>query len=210
MPDHTDDAAAAGDRRAATPELPGDGGVLARVRRRTANVVVLPGGLAAVLVVGGWLWPRWFAGLGPSLLGGLAVALCLLAAALLAHRAHLWTLAGEAARDWPPVADRDPAPADERWVRGTCAEPRALHATGGPSLWRRARRHPRQVLPLRTDRGSLAAGEAVTLHGRRDAVLPRAGDALRVRAIAARGPFLIGRPSDGALFVADRWSFSSL
>lgn len=181
-----------------------DGGVLSRVRGRTSRTVVAPAAAAAVLVVVGWLWPRWFGGVGASLLGGAAVVLCLLVTGVLARRARLWALAEEIARQWP-----DPAAGDERWPRATCAEPRALHATGGPSIWRRARKHRRHVLGVRAASGPLAEGQAVTLHGRTDGLLPSAGDELRVCAATPRGPFLLGRPADGALFVADRWSYAT-
>jgi hypothetical protein len=67
---------------------------------------------------------------------------------------------------------------------------------------------PAHLLPVRTADGPLAEGRAVLVHSRSDSLLPGPGDNIEVHALGTRGPFLILRLSDRAVFPADCWVLS--
>lgn len=190
----------------------GDGGVLDRLRRRTGAAAVLPLVCAAVLAVSGWMWPAWLRGGGGLVFGALAVAVCLLAAGVLLKRARRWRGARAACDDWAQgwvngaVSARS-VPAG--WVKAVCTSGVPLHSGRGTvPMLRRERRYRSRVLPLKAVSGPLAAGEAVVVHARPDGAMPGRGDQLQVRVLHPRGPILIGRLEDGAVFAADRWSLA--
>lgn len=191
----------------------GDGGVLDRLRRRTATAAVIPLACAAALAVSGWVWPAWFAGTDGVVLGGLAVALCLFAAGVLLHRARRWHQARAEADAW--VRGWAEATVSARlvpagWAKAVCTTGVPLHSgRGAIPMLRRERRFRSGVLPLKAVSGPLAAGVAVVVHARRDGDMPKRGDQIQVVALRPRGPILIGRLDDGAVFAADRWSIGA-
>jgi hypothetical protein len=185
--------------------LPGDAGVPARVRNRTAgaaaSLLVLSGILAAL----GWGWPGGLSGAAGAVIGAVVIAVLVVAAGILLRRAALWARAARlAARvfDDPVTAGGLPA------VLGT---PVSLHPVrpGTPPI-RAGRRLRASVLPIRTVGGPLSGGRAVLVHARPDSLLPRPEDSIRVHALGSRGPFLLCRSADGVVFAADCWSFSTL
>jgi hypothetical protein len=184
----------------------GDAGVLSRMRRRTAGAGVIPLVCAIVLAGSGWFWPAWFSGSAGTLLGGLVVVLLLSATAVLLRRASLWRQAEAESETWVSAwAGADRAVPD--WVKAVCGEPTPLFAgRGAIPMLRRERRFPSRVLPVRTASGPLAAGFAVVVHARTDGAFPAPSDRIRVLALQPRGPILIGRLDDGAVFAADRWT----
>lgn len=188
-----------------------DDGVLRRVHRRTARASVAPAAVGLALALTGWGWPGWFEGAGGAVIGVAAVTLCALAAVLLARRARLWAAAVRAAAAWHAdgTGDDGTGSPPAAWATAVCGEPQPMFRPGRSALWRRARRYPAHIVALRAAAGPLAAGAAVTVHGRSDGLLPDRGDSFRVHAVSERGPFLLGRPADGALFAADRWIFTS-
>lgn len=188
-----------------------DDGVLRRVRRRTARAAAVPASVGVALALTGWGWPGWFTRTTGAVIGIAMVALCGLAAAVIARRSQLWSTADRCAAAWSDAAAdlRGAAISTAGWVAAACGAPQPLFRPSGTALWRRVRRFPAHVVALRAAAGPLATGEAVTVHGRPDGLLPSSGDALCVFVVAARGPYLVGRPVDGALFVADRWTFTA-
>lgn len=183
---------------------PGDGGVIARVRRRTTGLATLPLTIGLLLALTGWGWPRWLAGAGGLFLGGLGLALCLLAAGMLLRRARLWSRAAAEVTAWSQSRPDSTAPTG--WVKSACGSPVPLHSgRGSIPLLRRERRFPARVLPLKAAGGLLAAGYAVIVHARADGAMPAPGDELKVLALTPHGPILIGRV-DGVVFAADRWT----
>lgn len=188
--------------------LPGDAGVSARLRRRTAMAGVAPVTVGVVLAVTGWVLPGWLIGPVGAAVGVLLLILVAAAAGVLFRRAGLWAAAEAAATQWAERWSGDAAhAAPDGWVTAVCGAPAPLHAgRGAIPMFRRARRLPAVVLPLRAVSGPLAAGDAVVVHARRDGATPAHGDRLQVQALRPRGPILIGRLEDGAVFAADRWT----
>jgi hypothetical protein len=190
----------------------GDGGVLDRLRRRTGAAAVLPLACAAALVVSGWMWPAWLHGWGGFVFGALGVAVCLLAAGVLLNRARRWRGARTACDEW--VRGRAGGAVSARsvpagWAKAVCTSGVPLHSGRGTvPMLRRERRFRSRVLPLKAVSGPLASGEAVVVHARPDGAMPGRGDQLQVRVLHPRGPILIGRLDDGAVFAADRWSLA--
>jgi hypothetical protein len=187
--------------------------VLRRLTRRTAAAAAGPVVCAAALAVSGWGWPAWLSGLGGSVLGLIAVALCLLAAGVLLGRARRWRAAQADAdawvRGWAAGAVSARAVPDG-WAKAVCATGVPLHSgRGAIPMLRRERRFRSGVLPLKAVAGPLAAGQAVVVHARADEAMPKRGDQIQVRALQPRGPILIGRLEDGAVFAADRWSLGA-
>ncbi len=182
----------------------GDDGVLSRVRARTTVSGLTMMCVTALFALTGWVWPAWLAG-GP----GLVIGVVVVAAAggmglVLLRRARLWGLAAVRASSW--AGDLG----GPGWVNAVCGQARPMRRNSGPPMLRRVSKHAQIVLPLKAQFGPLAGGEAVMVHARADALAPTRDDDLRVYAITTRGPFLLGRPVDGALFVADRWIFAAL
>ena len=195
------------------PDVPGDAGTTRRVLRRTAAVTGTAAGLTVLLAVLGFLAPDWFVGVVGATIGGCAVALCAAGTAVIARRATLWSrtvrlarsLAGERADDGPSI---DGAGPHGPGVPARCGAPIRLHRPGsGLQIWSR-RRLPAHLLPVRTATGPLASGRAVIVHPRPDSLLPGPGDRIEVHALGRRGPFLLLRPDDGAVFAADCWVLS--
>lgn len=194
--------------------IAGDDSAIERVRRRTALAGVVPATCGAMLALAGWAWPGWLIGRTGAVVGGLTVALCLVAAAALLRRAYWWRQAESDATAWSTgraagvISALRAQPGPTGWVTGVCGAPAPLHrGRGSIPMFRRERRLPPVVLPLRTSAGPLAAGYAVVVHARTDRALPAPGDRLQVRVLAPRGPILIARLDDGVVFAADRWSF---
>lgn len=182
----------------------GDDGVLNRVRARTTFAGLTMMCATALFALTGWVWPAWLAG-GP----GLAIGVVVVAAAggmglMLLRRARLWGVAAVRASSW--AGDLG----GPGWVKAVCGQARPMRRNSGPPMLRRVSKHAQIVLPLRAQSGPLSAGEAVMVHARADALAPTRDDDLLVYAVTARGPILIGRPADGVLFVADRWTFAAL
>lgn len=189
---------------------PGDDGVIARVRRRTSVAASLPMTAGLLLALTGWWWPGWFAGRSGFFIGGLAVAVLLLAAGALVRRARLWARAVDEAAIWSrgcldgAISVRA-VPAG--WVKAACGAPVSLHAgRGSVPMVRRERRFASQVLPLKTVYGPLSAGQALVVHARADGAMLVRGDQIQALVLQSRGPILIGRLDDGAVFAADRWA----
>lgn len=189
---------------------PGDDGVIGRLSRRTAAAAILPLTVGVLLVLTGWLWPHWFTGRTGSLIGGLAAALLLLATGVLLRRARRWGRAALASASWSRdclAGEVSAGSMPPGWVKAVCGEPVPLHSgRGSIPLVRRQRRFASWVLPLKTAGGSLAAGHAVVVHARPDGAMLARGDPIQVLALQPRGPILIGRLDDGAVFAADRWT----
>ncbi len=194
-----------------------DGGVIARVQRRTAVAGATALAASVAIALCGWVAPGWFVGPAGTAVGSAVVVLCLAVAAVLFRRVALWRAAWRALRAAPLGCVPERGTAEGRtgeggtdWVPAACGTPMPFRGRNvGPAILRRARKHPPQVLPLRTRSGPLAAGQAVIVHARPDGKLPTAGGAVRVRAAAPRGPYLVAG-ADGTVFVADRWSSSLL
>ncbi|MEO7124530.1 MAG: hypothetical protein ABI382_08215 [Nakamurella sp.] len=192
------------------PRPPGDDGVSARVGKRTISAGVLPAVVAAALAITGWAWPGWFAGSAGTTFGMIAVALAVLAAAVLLRRSRMWVRAGRDARVWAEqwdVGEISPRAAVDGWVKAVCGAPAPLYlGRGSVPMFRRRRKLAPTILPLRTASGPLAAGHAVVVHARADGAALTQKDQIVVKALGARGPILIGRIDDGAVFAADRWT----
>lgn len=192
------------------PPAPGDCGTVDRIRRRTAAASLLPLAAGAGLAAAAWWRPGSVAGRGGIFLAALAVAFLALAAVMLLRRARWWAAAAGQVDGWTQewaAGAVSAAGAPPGWVTAVCGAPVPLHpGKGAIPLLRRQRRLPPCVLPLRTASGPLAAGRAVVVHARRDGALPARGDQIQVWALAPRGPILIGRLADGAVFAADRWT----
>ena len=199
-----------------------DAGVVRRVRRRTAGAAVGAGVLAVALAALGWGWPGWFAGAAGAVIGGCAVLACAAGAAMLARRAVLWSRAGllvaRVGRGEPPDPGAGSASgsggiSDSSGSSGSVAScgPAVPLRRSLPGAFRVRRNGlPASVLPLRARSGPLAEGRAVIVHPRTDQLLPRPGDSIEVHALGPRGPFLIVRAGDGAVFAADGWTLSLL
>lgn len=113
--------------------------------------------------------------------------------------------------DAAEFTDAEGEPGSDRpsagWVTAACGDPTPLHSGRGTiPLLRRQRQFPPHVLPLRTVTGPLASGFAVIVHGRPDRALPERDDRISAWVYGPRGPILIGRHADGAVFAADRWT----
>lgn len=190
--------------------MPGDAGVPVRVRTRTAVAGALL--LIPALLIGwtGWGWPGWLDGAAGVAFGGVLVAVLVAGAAMLLRRAVLWTRAAALAARLTSGAPSPPvdAPASGQAPHATVGPSVPLHATRPGAPLRR--RLPAQVLPIRAASGPLGRGRAVTVHMRSDSLLPRPGDSIAVHVLGTRGPFLLRRDSDGAIFAADSWLFSAL
>lgn len=189
---------------------PGDDGVIGRVRRRTAAAAVVPLTLGVLLVLTGWFWPGWLKHQSGFFIGGLVVALVLLAAGALLRRAGWWESAALEAATWTRACvagEVSPSCLLPGWSKAVCGTPVPLHSgRGSIPLVRRRRRFASWVLPLKTADGPLAAGYAAVVHARSDGAMPERGDRIQVLTLRPRGPILIGRLDDGAVFAADRWT----
>jgi hypothetical protein len=185
--------------------LPGDAGVPARLRTRTAlagaGLLLLAGILAAL----GWGWPGGLTGAAGTVIGAVVVAAPTVGAALLVRRAVLW---GRANRMSSRLTG-DPVTATG--LPAVCGSPVPLHPVrpGTPPI-RTGRRLRASVMPVRTVTGPLSGGQAVLVHARSDSLLPRPEDSIDVHALGRRGPFLLHRSEDGVVFAADRWLFSTM
>lgn len=191
-----------------TPPAPGDAGVTARLRRRTALAAWVPLTLLAVVAVTAWGRPGWATSGSAFGVAVLACALCSLAAGALIRRAARWRTATEAAAQWARRWQHGTgaaAPIPDTWRDAACGDPKPLHTGKALPVVRRERRLPAVVLPLRVSGGVLAEGQAVIVHARGDRLLPGRGDVLQVLVLGRRGPYLIGRVADGVVFAADRW-----
>lgn len=199
----------------------------ARLRRRTIAASVLPMIIAAAVAVSGWAWPGWMRGSGGSAFGIAVLVLAVAFCAVVVRRAQAWARASIEADRWSElwsahVPQQGPEPwstdtsagwsagegavAADAWVAGVCAEPAPIFKPRSSiPLIRRTRQYSPFVLPLRATSGPMAAGHAVVVHGRPDRAQPAADDRIVVRALAARGPILIGRLDDGVVFASDRW-----
>ena len=197
----------------AEPDVPGDAGTTRRVMRRTTAATGIAGAITILLAVLGFLAPGWFVGLVGASIGGCAIALCAAGTVVLARRTALWSRAARLARALADGHATGGTVTDAIGLRGPgatarCGEPIRLHRPGaGLQMWSR-RRLPTQLLPVRADSGPLASGRAVIVHPRPDSLLPGPGDSIEIHAMGRRGPFLILRPDDGAVFAADCWVLS--
>lgn len=186
---------------------PGDAGVLERLIRRPLQLVPLPAVLLLLTAVTAWGWPAWGTDGAGLVIAVLTAAVFVAAVMVMVGRARRWMRVRPVAASWAGTAGGG-APGDDRtgWVAAVCGPPTSLHAGSGRiPMVRPHRRFPAVVLPLRTVEGPLVAGVGVVVHGRRDLAVPAAGDDIRVHVSHPRGPFLIARRSDGAIFAADRW-----
>lgn len=185
--------------------LPGDAGVPARLRNRTALAAVALLLLAGVLAALGWGWPGGLTGAAGTVIGAVVVAAPTFGAAVLGRRALLW---GRATRLSAGLTD---GPVTAAGLPTVCGSPVPLHpARPGTPPIRTGRRLRAYVMPVRTVTGPLSGGQAVLVHARSDSLLPRPEDSIDVHALGRRGPFLLHRPEDGGVFAADRWLFSTL
>lgn len=212
--------------------VPGDAGVPQRVRTRTAIAAGVPATVGGLLALFGWGWPGWFRGPAGLVIGLCAVGACAATAAVLFRRAVLWGHAmrlsarltqaqpGDVADPARPLSGGGTGDSTDIRPRGTrsvdrlpavCGAAVPLHRLRpGTTRLLTGRRLRTHVMPLRTVSGVLADGDAVLLHPRLDASLPRPEDRIEVHPLGLRGPFLLLRPEDGAIFAADRWLFSAL
>jgi len=178
--------------------------VTRRVRSRTASAAVVAASFTALLAVLGWLAPGWFVGSAGAVIGGGAVAVCVAGVTVLAGRCARWSQAAELAG---LLAASVPGAAPPG-VPARCGTPVRLHQPRtGLQRWSRPRL-PAHLVPIRAAGGPLAAGHAVVVHPRPDALLLDPEDSIEVHALGRRGPFLIVRTADRAVFAADRWVFS--
>jgi hypothetical protein len=169
---------------------PGDGGVLFRLARRTAITAGVLGVAVLLITATGLLWPGWFARPAGLTVGVLLVVGCALAAVMLLRRSGSWTaLTASTLRDAPGIPT-------------VVGEPRPLHGPR-PTVVRR-RRYAAQVVPIRSTTGPWTSGAALIVHGRADGIALRADDDVVARWVHPRGPYLLQRPEDGALFAAER------
>lgn len=189
---------------------PGDDGVCARVGKRTASASLIPAFVAAALAFTGWAWPGWSVGATGIVIAVVAVAAAVFGTVVLVRRSRLWAQAEREARKWEAqwsaggVSEQSPP---EGWVRAVCGAPAPLfRGRGAVPMLRRTRTLAPVVLPLRTASGPLAAGHAVVVHARSDGAVLEEQARILVRTVQRRGPILIGRVDDGALFAADRWT----
>jgi hypothetical protein len=167
-----------------------DGGVLLRLARRTATTAGVLGVAVLLITATGLWWPGWFARPVGLTVGVLLVMGCTVGAVGLLRRSGSWTaLTAGALRDSPGVAT-------------VVGEPRALHGTR-PMVVRR-RRYAAEVVPIRSATGPWTGGAALIVHGRSDGVSLRADDDVVARWVHLRGPYLLQRTADGALFAAER------
>lgn len=181
----------------------GDDAVLARVTRRTRLAAGLPIAVAVVVAAAAWGWPGSATGASGVAIVAVAVAILLTPAVVLLRRVRLWTVAAKRATEWTGST----AQGHGNWAKAVCGPPVPLFKPAGSgSLLRRARKLPPVVVPVRAESGPLQRGEAVIVHARADGLIPESGDVLAVAAVSRRGPFLLGRAADGALFVADRFT----
>lgn len=188
-----------------SPEIgpAGDGGALARALRRTRRGAPWPAAAALVLAATAWWWPRWADDALRTAVAGAVVVMLAATTPVLVHRAALWRQAMLRRSEWDEGAESE----DRGWQRAVCGESMPLfRPKGAGSVLTRRRRFPPRVLPLRSRSGPLADGRAVIVLARSDGECPRTGDGLVVLSLGRRGPYLIGRTADRALFAAHRWS----
>lgn len=183
------------DETPVTAPAAGDDDVLARLARRTATTAGILG-ICVLLITGtGLWWPGWFARPVGLVIGIALIAVCTLGAVILLRRAGSWTAVGAASlRDQPGV-------------RAVVGEPRPLHRSDRVMI--RRRRFPAQVVPVRSASGPWADGAALLVHGRADGVQLHADDDVAAHWVTPRGPYLLERPADGALFAAERSTFGA-
>ncbi len=191
MPDPSEVPTAAG-----PPAVPGDGGVIARVRRRTTAVAGAVAGLTAVALLTGATWPGWAAeSLTATVVGVLGTVIGALLAGWLGLRARRW--------DRLERIDRR-----DRSAPATLGAPVPLHPVrAGQPIKRRL---PAVVLPVRAGIAGLAGGEALIVHARRDRLQLTSADPVDVVADHDRGPYLLIRRTDGAVFAAERGIFTAI
>lgn len=165
----------------------GDDEVLVRLARRTAITAGILGAAILLVTATGLIWPGWFARPAGLVIGFLIIIGLTVTAAILLRRSAAWT----ALR----------TPASSPGIPAVVGAPRALHATRAGLV---RRRWPAQVVPIRSESGPWISGGAVLVHGRADGGRLAAGDDVLGRWASPRGPYLLERTRDGAVFAAER------
>lgn len=169
--------------------------------------------LTAALTMTAVAWPGWATDRLPALLITLVVAAGGIWAAMrLLRRARVWavgrTRAAELAVSGAARKSRGRSAKPPRsapvGVPAQIGNPLPLHRSRPGQPIRR--RHSALVVPITAELPGLAGGRSLTVHGRSDRIELAAGDPVEVVSLAGpKGPFLLYRPGDGAVFAAD-WS----